>query len=430
MLDALGFLEIETPILTKPTPEGARDFLVPSRGHPGHFFALPQSPQLYKQILIASGFDRYFQIARCFRDEDLRADRQPEFTQLDLEAAFISPEDVYGWMEDVAVAIARVGGVSAETPFPRISWRDAMERYGVDRPDLRYALEIEDWSQAMAGVESTILQGALGRGERVRGLRVPAGAALSRKQIEGLEAIAKTEGAPGLFWAKVTDDGATGPLGKFLDANTLAALGGQAGDLLLVGAGPDEVVSPALGAVRVHAAQAAGHERVREHAWVWVTEFPLFEKADDGGLAANHHPFVLPHPEDAHLLESEPLDVRGQAYDLVYNGAELGSGSLRNHNADVQRTILRQLGVGEDEMNRKFGFLLDTLESGAPPHGGIALGIDRIAQGFAGAESLRDVIAFPKTTAGRSLFEGAPTEVSDDDLSDLHLCRVAAGDAQ
>jgi len=425
-LDSLGFLEMETPILTKPTPEGARDFLVPSRQHPGMFFALPQSPQLYKQILIAAGFDRYFQIARCFRDEDLRADRQPEFTQLDVEAAFVAPEDIFSWMEGVMTAVARVGGVEAEAPFARITWAESMERYGSDRPDLRTGLAIQDWSGDLGAIESTIVQNALADGGRVRGLRVTGGASLSRKQIEGLEAVAKKEGAPGLFWAKVTEDGATGPLGKFLNPEALAAIGAETGDLLLVAAGPDRMILPALGAVRVPAAQAAGHARDTEHSWIWVTEFPLFELDDSpsGALAANHHPFVLPHPDDAHLLDSEPLRVRGLAYDLVYNGAELGSGSLRNHDARVQRAILARLGLGEEEMQTKFGFLLDTLESGAPPHGGIALGIDRIVQGFAAAPSLRDVIAFPKTTAGRALFEGAPTPLSDAELGELHLERL------
>lgn len=419
--DRLGFVEVETPILTKPTPEGARDYLVPSRVSPGQFFALPQSPQIYKQILMAAGFDRYFQMARCFRDEDLRADRQPEFSQIDVEASFVTPEDIFAWMEQVMSAVADVGGVDAPTPFPRLSWAEAMEAYGSDRPDLRCPLRIEDWTEALGSADSNILKGALASGGRIRGIRVPGGAALSRKQIEGLEAVAKSAGAPGLFWAKVTEDVATGPLGRFLEATHIEALGASAGDLILVGAGADAVTGPSLGAVRTVAAEAASIPRVVEHAWHWVTDFPLYEENDDGSLAANHHPFVLPHPDDAQMLESEPAKVRGLAYDLVYNGAELGSGSIRNHDSAVQRTILRTLGLSDEAIDHKFGFLLSALDSGAPPHGGVALGIDRIVQGFAGAASLRDVIAFPKSTASRALFEGAPTTVPANELAELHI---------
>lgn len=419
--DALGFVEIETPILTKPTPEGARDYLVPSRVSAGQFFALPQSPQIYKQILMAAGFDRYFQMARCFRDEDLRADRQPEFSQIDVEASFVTPEDIFAWMEQVMSAVADVAGVDAPTPFPRLSWAEAMESYGSDRPDLRCPLTIDDWTEALATADSNILKGAVASGGRIRGIRVPGGAALSRKQIEGLEAVAKAAGAPGLFWAKVAEDGATGPLGRFLESTHIETLGASAGDLLLVGAGADGVTGPSLGAVRTAAAKAASIPNVVEHAWHWVTDFPLFEENADGSLAANHHPFVLPHPDDAGLLESDPARVRGLAYDLVYNGAELGSGSIRNHDSAIQRTILRKLGLSNEAIDHKFGFLLSALDSGAPPHGGVALGIDRMVQGFARAASLRDVIAFPKSTASRALFEGAPTTVPADELAELHI---------
>ena len=424
VLDRLGFVEVETPILTKPTPEGARDFLVPSRLHPGHFYALPQSPQIYKQLLIAAGFDRYYQIPRCFRDEDARADRQPEFTQIDLEAAFVTPEDIYGWVEELLAGLARVAEIDAPLPFPRLTWAEAMERYGSDRPDLRWELAIEDWSAALRGTESKILNAVLEGGGRVRGIRVPGGARLSRKQIEAIEAEAKKEGAPGLLWAKVTADGASGPLGRFLDESRKAALSVEEGELLLASAGDDGITSPALAATRVAAAAAAELPRVREHAWLWVTDFPVFERTADGSLTANHHPFVLPHPDDLHLLDSEPLRARGLAYDIVYNGSEFGSGSIRIHRSELQRKIFSILGLTPEQIEQKFGFLLSGLDSGAPPHGGIALGMDRVVQRFVGAESLRDVIAFPKTTTARALFEGAPSPLSDEDLAELHLRRA------
>jgi aspartyl-tRNA synthetase len=426
-LGRLGFVEVETPILTKPTPEGARDYLVPSRNHPGEFFALPQSPQLYKQLLMAAGLDRYFQIARCFRDEDLRADRQPEFTQIDLEASFIQPGDLFGWIEGLMAALGRVGGVEVPIPFPRLSHGEVLEAYGTDRPDLRYSLKIHDWTEALGGLDFGVLQGALAQGGRIRGLLLEGGGALSRKEVEGLEALAKKAGAPGLLWVKRSEDGGSGPLSRFMTEDSYGALGLRPGDLALVAAGLDRVTSPALGAVRVPALRALGRPAERDTAWLWVTDFPIFEVEEDGALAAAHHPFVHPHPEDEGLLESHPGAARGQAYDLVYNGVELGSGSVRNHRPEVQRVILRHLGLSDEEIHRKFGFLLEALASGAPPHGGIALGMDRIVKEFVGAPSLRDVIAFPKTTAARALFEGAPTPLSDDELRELHLRRLESG---
>ena len=419
--DRQGFLEIETPVLTKPTPEGARDFLVPSRMHRGEFFALPQSPQIYKQLLMIAGFDRYMQIARCFRDEDLRADRQPEFTQIDVEASFVEPEDIYGWCEGLMGDLAEVGGIEARTPFPRLTYREAMERYGCDRPDLRYDLEIRDFTAVLGELESNILRGAVAGGGRIRGFGLEGGALLSRKQILGLEAAAKAGGAPGLLWAKITEDGATGPLGRFFRDDTRAGLGLAAGDLLVAAAGPDRTTSPALDATRGAAIEALALPRTTEHAWLWVVGFPVFEEADDGSLTANHHPFVQPHPEDAHLLGSKPLAVRGLAYDLVYNGTELGSGSVRIHDAGLQTRILSMLGLEPDEIAAKFGFLIRALGSGAPPHGGIALGVDRLVACFAGAGSLRDVIAFPKTTAARASFEGAPSPVVPAELAALGI---------
>jgi len=419
-MDALGFLEVETPILTKPTPEGARDYLVPSRVHHGEFYALPQSPQIYKQILMVAGYDRYFQIARCFRDEDLRADRQPEFTQIDVEASFIEVDDLLEWMEGLMAALAQVAGADAPLPFPRMTWDQAMDRYGSDRPDLRWSLELHDWTQTLGAVDFRLLQGAVEAGGRIRGLLLEGGAALSRKDIEGLEAAAKAAGAPGLLWVKRTADGVSGSLARYLSEADLTAMGLEPGGLALLAAGPDRVTSAALAATRTAAIQVLDLPREREHAWLWVTDFPLFEE-EDGRLAPGHHPFVLPHPGHEKHFRTAPLSVRGFAYDLVYNGNELGSGSLRIHDPELQREVFGVLGLSPAETQRKFGFLLEALENGAPPHGGIAFGVDRIVQRFAGAGSIRDVIAFPKTTAARALYEGAPSPVNDDDLKALGL---------
>ena len=426
-MDGAGFVEVETPILTKPTPEGARDYLVPSRVHNGEFYALPQSPQIYKQVLMVSGFDRYFQIARCFRDEDLRADRQPEFTQIDIEASFVAPDDILGWVEGLVTSMARVADVEAVAPFPRMTWAEAMDRYGSDRPDLRYDLEIRDWTRATADVDFRIFRSAVEQGGRIRGIPVPGGARLSRKEIEAIEAEAKAAGAPGLAWAKRGEDGPSGPLGKFLTPDHLGALELGEGDLILVAAGPDKVTSPALAATRAAVARIMGVPLRTEHAWLWVTDFPVFE--DDGErLAPGHHPFVMPHPDDMGLLDADAVKTRGQAYDLVYNGTEFGSGSIRIHDPALQRKILGILGLSDADIDRKFGFLLEALGAGAPPHGGIALGVDRIVQRFVGAGSLRDVIAFPKTTAARALFEGSPSPLSDDELGELGI-RLVDSDA-
>ena len=421
-LDRLGFLEIETPMLTMPMPEGARDFLVPSRLHPGEFYALPQSPQIYKQILMTAGFDRYFQIARCFRDEDPRADRQPEFTQIDVEASFIAPEDLLEWMEGLMIRLSRVAGLDVEPPFQRLAYRDALERYGSDRPDLRFGLEIEDWSEPFADVRFGITRSALDAGGRVRGLRVEGGAALSRKQVGVVESAARKAGAPGLLWVKRAESGGSGPLARFLGEGHYDALGMRSGDLALAAAGPDSVTSPALDAARLAAASVASVRREREHAWAWILDFPLFDPLPDGtGITFNHHPFVMPAEDALPRLESDPLSCRARAYDLVYNGSEFGSGSLRIHDAALQERILRVLGLDERQIEERFGFLLRALRSGAPPHGGIALGIDRIVQRFMGAASLRDVIAFPKTTAARALFETAPARPAKADLEALKL---------
>ena len=421
-LDGLGFLEVETPILTKPTPEGARDYLVPSRLHRGEFYALPQSPQIYKQLCMAAGFDRYFQIARCFRDEDLRADRQPEFTQIDVEASFVDSDDILGWMEGLMFALAaEAPRIQSTAPFIRMTHAEALERYGTDRPDLRYGLEIQNWTTALARLDAPIFSAVVGEGGRVRGLLLEGGAGLSRKQIEAIEGVAKATGAPGLLWAKRTEDGGSGSLARFMDEEAYQELGANAGDLVLVAAGSDGMTSPALSAARLATIEALDISQDREHAWLWVVDFPVFEEGPDGALSANHHPFVMPHPEDEDRLEKEPMSVRGLAYDLVFNGVELGSGSIRNHDPDLQRRILRLLGLDDAEIERKFGFLLSALSSGAPPHGGVAFGVDRLVALFVGAGSLREVIAFPKTTAARALYEGAPTPLDADSLAELGL---------
>ncbi|MDO8500353.1 MAG: aspartate--tRNA ligase [Gemmatimonadaceae bacterium] len=421
-LDERGYLEIETPILTKPTPEGARDYLVPSRVHAGEFYALPQSPQLYKQLLMVSGFDRYFQIARCFRDEDLRADRQPEFTQIDIEASFVGPEDIFALTEGLLAALFRDAGVEIPAKFPRMTYADAMESYGCDRPDLRYDLRIFDATEAFHGADFGITRGAIEAGGRVRGIRIPGGAALSRKQVDEIEQVAKSGGASGLLRVKNAGGVLEGPAARFLTEAGAAVLGIADGELCLMVAGPDEISSVALDRVRQDVARRLGMIPADRVELLWVTEFPLFGvDAGTGALSAVHHPFTAPNPADLDRLDSDPRSVRALAYDVVMNGTELGGGSIRIHDTGMQQRILGKLGIGGDEARSRFGFLLEALASGAPPHGGIALGFDRIAMLLAGAQSLREVIAFPKTTAARALFEGAPTPVSPEDLSDLHL---------
>jgi aspartyl-tRNA synthetase len=432
-MSAMGFLEIETPILTKPTPEGARDYLVPSRVHPGEFYALPQSPQIYKQLLMMAGMDRYFQIARCFRDEDLRADRQPEFSQLDVEASFVTQDDVLHCIEQVLVAIWDEGGVKINAPFRRMPWREAMERFGVDKPDLRYALEIQDLTQHVGDDAAPFVRDAIRAGGKVRGFVVPGPIELSRKALDEFTGLAKGAGAGGLIWARQTGESWEGQGVKAMGASTLARLEpgtmtaevaaqfGMGGFLLAV-TGPDRVTSPALHAVRTELVRRESITKVRDHAFCWIVDFPLFEADESTGERIfAHHPFTSPHPDDIQYLESEPDRCRALHYDVVYNGNELGSGSIRITDPLVQQTVFGLLGIPADEQQRRFGFLLDALASGAPPHGGFALGFDRMTMLLAGASSLRDVIAFPKTTAARALFEGAPVPVSPEDLANLHL---------
>ncbi|HTG84728.1 MAG TPA: aspartate--tRNA ligase [Gemmatimonadales bacterium] len=420
-LTELDFLELETPILTKPTPEGARDYLVPSRVHPGEFFALPQSPQIYKQLLMVAGYDRYFQIARCFRDEDLRADRQPEFTQIDLEASFVSADDVMAVVEKVLVDLWAEAGQSVQTPFLRMPWREAMERYGVDKPDLRYDLEIRDLTPQVGADAADFLKSALGSGQRLRAIIAPGSAGMSRKEIDGLTATVKGAKAGGLIWAKRTATGWEGQGVKAVGTETLVKLGTE-GDLLLAVVGTDQVTSPALHALRSELVRRPGTKPNKDHAFCWIVDFPLFElDPDTGQHVPAHHPFTAPHPDDIALLDKSPGVTRALHYDAVYNGNELGSGSIRITDPAVQRRIFELLGIPDSEIRRRFGFLLDGLSAGAPPHGGFALGFDRISMLLAGATSLRDVIAFPKTTAARALFEGAPTVVNPDDLKALHI---------
>jgi aspartyl-tRNA synthetase len=421
-LSDLGFYEIETPILTKPTPEGARDYLVPSRVHAGEFYALPQSPQIYKQLLMVSGFDRYFQIARCFRDEDLRNDRQPEFTQIDLEASFIGQEDVLGFVEAVLAALWKEAGQDVARPFPRLSWRDAMERYGSDKPDLRYDLTIADWSQRVRPLSVPFFETALSDGGRVRALAVPAGATLSRKEVDQLADAAKQLGASGLAWVKRQGEQVSGSVAKYFSIDTLGQLGVGDGHAALMASGPDRVTSPVLDRVRQEVIRRLAPPPASAHAFAWVVEFPLFEPHPESGRPVfAHHPFTCPHPDDVARLDSDPFACRALHYDAVYNGNELGSGSIRITDPTVQRRVFQHLGLSDEEATERFGFLLQALAAGAPPHGGFAIGLDRVAMLLAGGSSLRDVIAFPKTTAARALFEGAPSPVTDDDLADLHL---------
>ena len=420
-LTELEFLEIETPILTKPTPEGARDYLVPSRVHAGEFYALPQSPQIYKQLLMVSGFDRYFQIARCFRDEDLRFDRQPEFSQIDIEASFVGQEDVIGFVETVLVALWDEAGVTVAHPFPRLTWRDAMERYGTDKPDLRYELAIADWTKAVQPLGVPFFQSAT-NGSRVRGIAVRGGGSLSRKDVDQLTETAKANGASGLAWVKRQGEQVSGSVGKHFTAEALGQLGVGDGDAALMTVGLDRVTSPALDKVRQEVIRRMAPRPAQAHAFCWVVDFPLFEPDPETGKPVfAHHPFTSPHPEDVSKLESDPFACRALHYDAVYNGNELGSGSIRITDPNVQRTVFRHLGLSPEEIDARFGFLLTALAAGAPPHGGFAVGFDRTAMLIAGAGSLRDVIAFPKTTAARALFEGAPAPARPEDLGALHI---------
>ncbi len=422
-LDREGFVEVETPMLTRSTPEGARDFLVPSRLSRGSFYALPQSPQLFKQILVTSGVERYFQIVRCFRDEDLRADRQPEFTQLDLEMAFLEdPEELFSLLEGLIAHVFREAiGVEIPLPLPRIPYRTAMARYGSDKPDLRFGMEIADLTARCVGGPIRLLAEAAAAGGVVRALVVPGGAGKSRGELGKIEAVAKAHGLPGLAWIKRGEE-LSSSFGKGVPGEALGTLAERAGpgDLVLLAAGGEETVSAALGDLRLRLARELGLVPEGRWALAWIVDFPLF-KQGEGRLESEHHPFTSPRDEDLPLLDADPLKVRAKCYDLVVNGVELASGSIRIHRREVQERIFRILGIGPEEAERRFGFFLRALEYGAPPHGGIAFGLDRWVMMMAGEASIREVIAFPKTTTGACPLTDAPAPVDEAQLRELGL---------
>jgi len=431
-LDRHGFLDIETPMLTRSTPEGARDYLVPSRVHPGHFFALPQSPQLFKQLLMISGFDRYYQIVKCFRDEDLRADRQPEFTQIDIETSFLDQDEIIALMEQLVRHVFKeVLDVSLPDPFPRLGYDEAMARYGSDKPDLRVPLTLTELTDVMRGVEFKVFRDAAQlKDGRVAALRIPRGGELTRKEIDDYAEFVKIYGAKGLAYIKINDldkgmEGLQSPILKFLPAFAVSAIldrtGAQNGDLVFFGADRAKVVNEALGALRAKVGHERGHV---EHAWrpLWVVDFPMFEwDGEEKRWAAMHHPFTSPADGHEDLLETDPGAARAKAHDLVLNGWEIGGGSVRIHRQDVQSKVFRALNIGPEEAEAKFGFLLQALQYGAPPHGGIAFGLDRVVSIMAGVESIRDVIAFPKTQRAQCLLTRAPNTVDEKQLRELHI---------
>ena len=432
-LDEKGFIDIETPMLTKSTPEGARDYLVPSRVHPGQFFALPQSPQLFKQLLMVAGYDRYYQITKCFRDEDLRADRQPEFTQVDIETSFLGEDQITALMEEMIRSVFKTAlAVDLPNPFPRISHAEAMRRYGSDKPDLRVTLELTEVTDAVADVAFKVFSGPATTGGRVAALRVPGGATLTRGEIDNYTEFVKIYGARGLAYIKVNDatklneEGLQSPIVKNLHEAALKTIiertGAQSGDLIFFGADKTKIVNDALGALRTK----LGHEKgyVDGSAWrpLWVVDFPMFEYDEDNQRwSACHHPFTSPKDGHEALMETDPGACLAKAYDLALNGWEMGGGSVRIHRSEVQERVFQALGIGPEEQQAKFGFLLDALKYGAPPHGGLAFGLDRIVTMMAGAESIRDVIAFPKTQRAQCLLTDAPSDVDEKQLRELHI---------
>ncbi len=424
-MDAQGFCEVETPLLWAPTPEGAREFVVPSRLHPSEFYVLPQSPQIAKQLLMVGGLDRYYQIARCLRDEDLRADRQFEFTQLDIEASFVNQDDVMGFVSRAVLDAAEAATGERPGEIASMTWAEALERYGTDKPDLRFAMTLQDLSDVFAATNVNAF-----KAPAVKALRVPDGAQITRSQLDALVEQAQSLGAKGLAWFRVTAEGLDSPLARHLndvERDAIATVDdAREGDLILVVADEMVLASRVLGALRV----ALGSPPVSEgpHRYVWVTDFPLFEGVDeDGHPMAAHHPFTMPHPDDLEFIETDPLRVRSQAYDLVLNGWELGSGSVRIHRADIQSRVFTALGISDEEAESRFGFLLGAFRYGAPPHAGFAFGIDRLVAIFAGVENIREVIAFPKTQSGADLMTGAPKSISDRQLRDLRLTFIPKG---
>ena len=425
-LDQQGFLEVETPLLTKSTPEGARDYLVPSRIYPGKFYALPQSPQLFKQILMVGGVDRYFQIARCFRDEDLRADRQPEFTQLDMEMAFIQRADLFALVEGMIQRIFKeLKGVEFRRPFRTLTWREAMSRYGTDKPDLRFGLELRDFSSVFAGSQVKVFANVLGRKGVVKGLTV-SGQEFSRKELEDLTSFVSGFGAKGLAWIRLTDAEWQSPIAKFLTpderAGILRVAEAKSGDFVFFIADDEKIVNEALANLRLHLGERLGLRQDEAYEVLWVVDFPLFEyDAVEKRLLSVNHPFTAPLEEDLDLLVENPAQVRSKAYDLVLNGTEIGGGSIRIHQVGLQRQVFDLLGIGAEEAEEKFGFFLEALRYGTPPHGGIAFGVDRLAMILSGARSLRDVIAFPKSQRAVCLLTDAPAAVDPRQLKDLGL---------
>ena len=427
-LEEQGFLDIETPILTRATPEGARDYLVPSRTHDGHFFALPQSPQLFKQLLMVSGFDRYYQIAKCFRDEDLRADRQPEFTQIDIEASFIDEQDIMGTTEQMVRQLFQEVLDVALPTFPRMPYSEAMQRYGSDKPDLRIPLELVDVDDLMQSVDFKVFSGpAKAEDGRVAALKVSGGAKLSRKEIDDYTKFVGIYGAKGLAWIKVNErakglEGLQSPIVKFMEdivEQLLDRVGAEDGDIIFFGADKARIVNEAIGALRVKLGEDLDLYTA-EWAPLWVVDFPMFEADDNGRLSALHHPFTAPScsPEE---LQASPATALSRAYDMVLNGTELGGGSIRIHDQAMQRAVFEVLGIGKEEAEEKFGFLLDALQYGAPPHGGLAFGLDRLVMLMTGSRTIRDVIAFPKTQSAADLMTDAPGEVSSQQLRELHI---------
>lgn len=427
--DEHDFIEIETPVLTKSTPEGARDYLVPSRVHPGRFFALPQSPQTYKQLLMVAGFDRYMQIVKCFRDEDLRADRQPEFTQIDLEMSFVSSEDVFEIMEGfIRRLLAETLDVTLPLPLPRMDYFEALERYGSDKPDLRFGMELVTLDDVLAGTEFKVFAGALESGGIVSAIKVPGRAEeFSRKKLDELAERAKALGLGGLAWMKMADGTLQSPIAKFLSPTESdairSAMRAEDGDLILIAAHEQRTRALlALGTIRLELGTALKMIDTSVHRLLWVTDFPLFQwDEEEGRYYAEHHPFTSPKSSDLQLLDSDPAAARADCYDLVWNGNEVGSGSIRIHDSELQAKVFSILGLSEQEIEEKFGFLIDAFRYGAPPHGGIALGLDRIVTILAGLHSIRDVIAFPKTNSALSLMDGCPSPASDAQLKELRL---------
>lgn len=426
-LDERGYLELETPMLTKSTPEGARDYLVPSRVHEGEFYALPQSPQIFKQLLMVSGFERYYQIVRCFRDEDLRADRQPEFTQLDIETSFLSPEALQQEMEQLVAEVFRETiGYNVPTPFKRLTYHEAMERYGSDKPDLRFGMELRDVSHIVRDCGFQVFAKAVQSGGQVKGINAKGCAGYSRKDIDVLTDYLKPYGAKGLAWIALKEDGMTGPIVKFFseaERSQLAeTLGAETGDLLLFVADTAEVVAESLGQLRLKLGHELGLIPEDTYAFAWVTEFPLLSyDEEDGRYYAEHHPFTMPLPEDVEKLTSDPASVRAQAYDMVCNGYEIGGGSMRIYQRDVQEKMFAALGFSAIEARQRFGFLLEAFEYGTPPHGGIAFGLDRIIMLLAKRNNMREVIAFPKTASASCLMTDAPAPVDEEQLKELHI---------